>query len=105
MTKPESTYLLQNGFSLSEILALEAGDHPQPAEEKPAEPPAEQPAGEAEEEAEEAHAETPDPALALAEEVRTLRDTVKQLQAAALASLRQPGGDPEMTIEDIVAAM
>lgn len=105
MTKAEISYLLKNGFSLSEILALEAGDQLPPAEEAPAEPPAEeQPAGEAEEE-KAPDAEAPDPALALAAEVKSLQATVKQLQAAALASLRQPGSDAQMTIEDIVAAM
>ena len=105
MTKTEIQYLLKNGFSLAEILALEAGDQPEPAEETPAAPPAEDPAGEAEAPEAAPDAETPAPAPGLAEEVKALRAVVEKLQSAALNALRQPGGESEKSLEDIVAEM
>lgn len=105
MTKTEIQYLLKNGFSLAEILALEAGDQPEPAEETPAAPPAEDPAGEAKAPEAEPDTETPPAAPGLAEEVKALRAVVEKLQSAALNALRQPGGESEKSLEDIVAEM
>lgn len=104
MTKEEIKFLMTKGFSLAEVLEIEAGKpaEPEPEAPEPDGAPAEEPAeGEDPE-------ETPVPAAPapeLAAEIAALRQTVKDLQAAALAGLRQPAPDPEKSLEDIVAAM
>lgn len=116
MTKAEVTYLMGAGFSLAEIIALEQEPKNAPAQPDQPAPAAAQPAQPAQDAqgAPEANQTQKDPAAdakpaqdagaALAEEVRLLRETVKDLQAAALKSARQPGGSEE-TIEDIIAKM
>lgn len=104
MTKPEISYLLKNGFTLSEILALEAGDQPQPAE-NPAQPPAEQPAPETppapDPEPDPEPGTNPDPS---AEKIAALEAQIEKLQAQILRTgTNQPGGKDE-TLEDLVAA-
>ncbi len=113
MTKAEVTYLMRAGFTLAEIIALEQEPKNAPAQPEQPAPAAAQPAQDAQG-APEAEQTQKDPAAdakpaqdagaALAEEVRLLRETVKDLQAAALKSARQPGGSEE-TIEDIIAKM
>lgn len=105
MTKAEIQYLMKKDFSLAEILALEAGDQPEPAEETPAEPPAEEPAGEGKTPEAAPVPEAPAEVTGLAEEVKALRAVVEKLQSVALNSLRQPGPETEKSLEDIVAAM
>ena len=121
MTKAEVTYLMKAGFTLGEIIELDqergnaapvkqpeaapAGADPAgtPEPGTPASP--ETAAGSSENPSPGKAQENPAPALdaAVAAELAQLRQTVKELQAAALSSLRQPG-TKEMTVEDIVAA-
>ena len=121
MTKAEVTYLMKAGFTLGEIIEIDQErGNAAPVKQPEAAPAGADPAGTPEPETSaspETAAETgknpspgkaqenPAPALdaAVAAELAQLRQTVKELQAAALSSLRQPG-TKEMTVEDIVAA-
>lgn len=118
MTKPEISYLLKNGFTLSEILALEAGEQPKPAD-NPADPPAEKPAPEkkpsgSDSETPETASKTPDQTVSMskpdtvkdpsAEKIAALEAQIEKLQAQLLRTgTNQPGGKEE-SIEDLVAA-
>lgn len=121
MTKAEVTYLMKAGFTLGEIIELDQErGNAAPVTQPEAAPAGADPAGTPEPETSaspETAAESvkkpspgkaqenPAPALdaAVAAELAQLRQTVKELQAAALSSLRQPN-TKEMTVEDIVAA-
>lgn len=121
MTKAEVKYLMNAGFSLGEIIELDQErGNAAPVTQPEAAPAGADPAGTPEpgtpaspETAAESSGnpspgkaqESPAPALdaAVAAELAQLRKTVQELQAAALSTLRQPGGK-EMTVEDIVAA-
>lgn len=123
MTKAEVTYLMKAGFTLGEIIELDQErGNAAPVKQPEAAPAGADPAGTPEPETSaspETAAESiknPSPGkaqenqgkaaaldAAVAAELAQLRQTVKELQAAALSSLRQPG-TKEMTVEDIVAA-
>lgn len=108
MTKAEIQYLMKSGFTLDEIRELdrEPENAPQPSQElqeAPEEAKAEETPAEETEAPESAPAASHEDILAA--EVAKLRETVKQLQAAALGALTQPGTGAGETIEDIVAKM
>lgn len=99
MTKEELKYLFTKGFTLSEIMGIEAGETPEPAPEPadPAPAPAD-PAPEPETPAEPEAAPAADP-----EEIASLKAQIERLQAQVLAkATTQPDGK-KATIEDLVA--
>ena len=94
MTKDEITFLMNNGFSLADIMTMQKPADPKPDEPKPADPKPEEPKP-ADPKPEE---KKPNETDSLKAEIAELK---KLIQQQNIRHAQQPHAEPERTIDDI----
>lgn len=99
MTKDEITFLMNNGFTLADIMVMQKPADPKPEEPKPADPKPEEPKpADPKPEEKKPEEQKPNDTDSLKAEIAELK---KMIQQQNVKRAQQPYAEPERTIDDI----